>query len=141
MKGDDIAERLLEFAVAVFEITTRLPANRPGRHLAFQLVRAGTAAGAHYEEARSAESRADFVHKICLVALEVRESRYWLNVIQRARFLETDLSRRLRKATELAAILAASAKTARTDSKPFAHWLFPFPGSQFPVRQFGSTLG
>ena len=26
MKGDDIAERLLEFAVAVLRITTRLPA-------------------------------------------------------------------------------------------------------------------
>jgi hypothetical protein len=27
MKGNDIAEGLLEFAVAVLEITTRLPAN------------------------------------------------------------------------------------------------------------------
>ena len=56
MKGDDIAERLLEFAVAVLRITTRLPADRPGRHLASQLVRAGSAGGAHYEEARGAES-------------------------------------------------------------------------------------
>ena len=116
MKCDDIAERL-EFAVAVLEITTRLPANSPGRHLASQLVRAGTAGGAHYEEARGAESRADFVHKIRLAAKEVRESRTWLNVIQRAKLLETDLSGLLREATELAAILAASAKTARTDSK------------------------
>ena len=36
MKGDDIAERLLEFAVAVLRITTRLPADSPGR--ALQLV-------------------------------------------------------------------------------------------------------
>ena len=79
MKGDDIAERLLEFAIA-------------GRRLASQLVRAGTAGGAHYEEARGAESRADFVHKIRLAAKEVRESRYWLNVIQRAKLLDKDLS-------------------------------------------------
>jgi four helix bundle protein len=117
MKGDDIAERLLVFAVAVLEITTRLPANSPGRHLASQLARAGTAGGAHYEEARGAESRADFVHKIRLATKEVRESRYWLNVIQRAKLLETDLSGLLREASELAAILAASAKTACTDSK------------------------
>ena len=51
MKGDDIAERMLEFAVAVLRITTRLPADSPGRHPASQLVRAGTAGGAHYEEA------------------------------------------------------------------------------------------
>ena len=117
MKGDDIAERLLEFAVAVLELTTRLPANSPGRHLASQLVLAGTAGGAHYEEVRGAESRADFVHKIRFAAKEVRESRYWLNVIQRAKLLDTDLSGLLREATELAAILAASAKTARTGSK------------------------
>ena len=117
MKGDDIAERLLKFAVAVLELTTRLPASSPGRHLASQLVRAGTAGGAHYEEARGAESRADFVHKIRLAAKEVRESRYWLNVIQRAKMLDTDLGVLLREATELAAILASSAKTARRSSK------------------------
>ena len=37
-----------------------------------------------------------------------------LNVIERAKLLETDLSGLLREATELAAILAGSAKTART---------------------------
>ena len=49
--------------------------------------------------------------------MKVRESRYWLNVIQRAKLLDADLSGLLREATELAAILAASAKTARTGSK------------------------
>ena len=46
-----------------------------------------------------------------------RESRYWLNVIQRAKLLDKDLSGLLRDAAELAAILAASAKTARTAFK------------------------
>jgi hypothetical protein len=40
-----------------------------------------------------------------------------LNVIQRGNLLTTDLCGLLREATELAAILAASAKTARTGSK------------------------
>ena len=39
------------------------------------------------------------------------------HVIQRAKWLDADLSGLLREATELAAILAASAKTARTGSK------------------------
>ena len=34
MKGDDIAARLLEFAFGVLQVTTRQPANVPGRHLA-----------------------------------------------------------------------------------------------------------
>jgi four helix bundle protein len=65
MKGDDIAERLIELDVAVLKITTRLPANSPGRHLASQLVRSGTAGGAHYEEERGVASRPDFVPPSC----------------------------------------------------------------------------
>ena len=77
--------------------------------------------GAHYEEARGAESRADFVHKI-----------RWLNLIQRAKLLDKDLSGLLREAAELAAILAASAKTARTAFRELiAHSQFPVPGSLF----------
>ena len=60
--------------------------------VASQLVLAGTAGGVHYEEARGAESRADFVHKIRLRAKEVRESRCGLNVIQRAKLLDKDLT-------------------------------------------------
>ena len=43
------------------------------------------------------ENRADFVHKIRLAAKEVRESRYWLNVIQRAKLLDKHLSGLLRE--------------------------------------------
>ena len=39
MKGDDIAERLLEFAVAVLRITTRLPAELLPRRPPAQLSR------------------------------------------------------------------------------------------------------
>jgi four helix bundle protein len=114
MKGDDIAARLLEFTVGVLRLTTKLPANTAGRHIASQLVRSGTAGGANYEEARGAESRRDFVHKIRLAEKEVRESRYWLLVVERAGLVEADLGALLREAGELAAILAASAKTARS---------------------------
>ena len=57
------------------------------------------------------------MHKIRLAAKEVRESRYWLNVIGRAKLLHADLGGLLHGATELAAILAASAKTARAGTK------------------------
>ncbi|MBI3722350.1 four helix bundle protein [bacterium] len=62
MKGDDIADRLLEFSAQVLLIVGELPANGAGKHVARQLTRAGTSGGANYEEARAAESRADFAH-------------------------------------------------------------------------------
>ncbi len=113
MKGDNIAERLLEFAVAVLRVTTKLPTSSSGRHVVFQLARFSTAGGVHYEETRGAESQANFVHKIRLAAKEVGESCYWLNVIQRAKLLDADVCGLLREASNLAAILLASAKTAR----------------------------
>ena len=80
MKGEDIARRLLRFAVHVLRLVRELQRDSIGRHVARQLLRSSTAGGANYEEARSAESRADFAHKVGIAAKEVRQSRYWLRL-------------------------------------------------------------
>jgi four helix bundle protein len=114
-KGDDIAPRLLLFAVRVLQLVPRLQRNGPGRHVGRQLVRSATAGGANYEEARSAESRADFAHKVSIAAKELRESRYWLLLSSEANLLpEKPLDELASEASELIAILTASAKTARS---------------------------
>ena len=64
MKGDDISERLIEFAVRVLRLVDSLPKTLVGKHIGSQLARAATAAGANYEEGRGAESRADFIQQI-----------------------------------------------------------------------------
>ena len=111
--GSDIAARLLDFAVAVARAAATLPRDAAGRHVALQLVRSATGGGANYEEARAAESREDFVHKIGVAAKEVRESLYWLRFVQRSGWTSVDLDGAIREAGELAAILCASARTAR----------------------------
>ena len=83
MLGDDIADRLLEFASRALRIVGGLPNSREGKHVAGQLVKAGTAGGAHYEEARGAESKADFAHKVLLAAKEVGEAVYWIRLANR----------------------------------------------------------
>src|SRR6516164_7284863 len=87
LKGDDIAQRLLDYGVRVIRLAQSLLKNATGRHVAGQLLRAGTSAGANYEEARGAESRADFIHKLGIAWKEMRESRYWLRLIHRAALL------------------------------------------------------
>ena len=114
MKGDDIADRLLDFATEVLLVVAGLPKTPAAKHIARQLTRSGTAGGAHYEEARGAESRADFAHKVLLAAKEVGESAYWLRLIQRARLSRRPtLGRAIGESGELVAILKASARTAR----------------------------
>jgi four helix bundle protein len=114
MKGDELADRLLDFAVRIIELSARLPKNPAGRHIASQIVQAGTSVGAHYEEARGAESKADFVHKLGVALKECRETRYWLKVILRAKLLSggfpVDL---LAEADALCAILGQSILTAK----------------------------
>jgi four helix bundle protein len=73
-KGADIAERLLELAVNVLQVARTLPRDVAGRHIASQVVRSSTSGGANYEEARGAESRADFIHKLGIAAKELRET-------------------------------------------------------------------
>ncbi len=90
MVGDDIARRLLLFAVAIGEIAEKLPETRLGRHVAGQLLRSGTSPGPNYEEARAAESARDFVHKLSVCLKELRESVFWLRYIRAIRLLLAD---------------------------------------------------
>jgi four helix bundle protein len=114
--GRDIALRLLSYAVEVVRVAATLPKDPAGRHVALQLVRSATGGGANYEEARAAESREDFIHKVGVATKEVRESIYWLQLIQRSAWVRVDLCAAIREAGELAAILGASVRTARARS-------------------------
>jgi len=111
--GSDIADRLLKLAVGVVRLTARLPKGAAERQVTLQLIRSATGGGANYEEARAAESRDDFVHKVGVAAKEVRETAFWLALIQRSGWISADLSGIMRETHELAAILGASARTAR----------------------------
>jgi len=43
-----------------------------------QLLKSGTSIGANIHEAQSAESKADFIHKIKIATKELEETKYWL---------------------------------------------------------------
>jgi four helix bundle protein len=115
-KGSDLANRLVEFAVVVLKISSELPKTVAGRQITSQLVRAATSAGANYQEARAAESNADFIHKVRIAAKEAREAAYWLQLAHRANLApkaSATLQSCHREACEVTAILVASARTAR----------------------------
>jgi len=79
----DLEERLLDFTCGVIDVVESLVRTRAGNHIGGQLIKSGTSPAGNYAEAQSAESRADFVHKLKIVLKELRESRVWLIVIQR----------------------------------------------------------
>jgi four helix bundle protein len=119
MKGDDISERFLELAVRVMALVAALPKTFVGRHIAQQLLRSGTGAGANYEEARGAESRADFIHKLGVAWKEAREAWYWLRLIHKSRLVKPErLENLLLEADALSRILSKSLTTTKRRKEP-----------------------
>ena len=112
---NELAERLLDFATGSVKLWARAGRTMPGRYIAGQLLRAASSAGANYEEACGAESRADFTHKLQIVLKELREARYWLRLMGRSQLATDDqLSALVDEAGILARMVGKSVVTAKS---------------------------
>src|SRR5437870_2976044 len=116
-QSDRLEERLIEFAAGIIRFAEELPKTTTGRHIALQILRSGTAAAPNYAEARGAESRADFIHKLGIVQKELNETSVWLRIVLRInREKEDVIVAILQENVELAKIITASIRAAKTRS-------------------------
>lgn len=117
-RADQLQERLISFAVRVVDLSVQLPRTRHGRHIAQQILRSGTATAANYGEARAAESRSDFLHKLRIVLKELNETLVWLQLIGRCSLAHGDRIRAIiAENQELCRIIGALVRTTRTADK------------------------
>lgn len=115
---NQIEDRLIDFAVAVVNMTARVPRTFAGTHIAQQLLRSATSPAPNYGEARAAESRADFIHKLRIALKELNETQIWLKLVQRASLVGADtVSPLLDECRQLSRIVTASIRTARNNLK------------------------
>lgn len=113
MKAQELEDRLVDFAVLVIGVVEALPSSKAGSHIGEQMIRSGTSPAPNYGEARSAESRKDFIHKMKIALKELRETMIWLKIIARKRLVDRSLvSSVITECDELLAIFIASTKTA-----------------------------
>jgi four helix bundle protein len=113
-KSDQLEKRFIAFAAAIVSLSSKLPRTPQGRHICDQILRSGTSAAANYGEARGAESRADFIHKLKIVFKELNETTIWLEVIVQSSLLPAEtLAANIAENRELCRVIAASIKTAR----------------------------
>lgn len=68
----------------IIDFTETLEAKRKF-NLSNQLFRSGTSIGANVREAKNAESKADFIHKMKIAAKEADETEYWLLLCKQAK--------------------------------------------------------
>lgn len=81
--NNDLAERLFVFAIEVLKYLRTIKNDYESQVLKHQLVKSCTSVGANYEEAQGASSRADFNNKIKISLKEIRETSYWLRILQK----------------------------------------------------------
>ncbi len=118
MDADVLSDRLLKYAARVMDVVEALPSKKTATHCGNQLLRCGTSPGANYEEARAAESRDDFIHKCGIVLKELRESRYWIRLVDRRKYVRPgSLATLLQESLELVLIFSKSISTARSSRK------------------------
>ncbi len=113
-RGFDLQDRLIDYAVRIIKLSEVLPETRVGKHISSQILRSGTSPAPNYGEAQSAESPADFVHKLKIALKELRETEIWLKIIMRAQMVKPAVlvEPLLQETDELIAILFKSVETA-----------------------------
>lgn len=111
-------ERLILFASTIIDIAEALPQSFAGNHLSRQLIRSGTAPALQYGEAQSAESRADFVHKMKIALKELRETYNCLRIIKEKAWIAIKrLDPVLDENNQLISIFVKSIATAQSNKE------------------------
>ncbi len=104
-----ITDRTFEFSVRIINLCKVLnESSGVGRTLSQQLLKSGTSIGANVEESQSAQSTADFIHKLEISLKEARETKYWLRLLIATELISEDrLLPMLGEINELINIIAA----------------------------------
>jgi four helix bundle protein len=113
-KKFDLDDRLIDFAVAVIKFVENLPGSKAAAHLGGQLLRSGTSPSLNYGEAKSGESKNDFIHKMKVCLKELRESYNCLRIMNRAGIYlyEKEVLYLIQECNELISIFVKSIGTA-----------------------------
>ena len=119
MNSINLEDRLVEFSISILSISEKFPKNSfKSKHLSNQLVRSGTSVSLNYGEARAAESRKDFIHKMKIVLKELRETHICLKIASRAKIINKSklVDSSMKENNELISIFVSSINTAQKAS-------------------------
>jgi len=118
-KKFDLQDRFIDYAVRIIKLSEALPNTKTGNHIRSQILRSGTSPAPNYREAQSAESKADFIHKLKISLKELRETEVWLKIIIKSELIKPKLNviPLLTETDELISILFSSIETAKKNEK------------------------
>ncbi len=103
----DLNKRLFAFAISVIKFCRKLNDSTEYEIIQWQLIKSATSSGANYEEAQAASSKKDFKYKIDISLREMRESNYWIRILQEINNRNLDIERLINESEELKKILGS----------------------------------
>ena len=112
---NELRELAIEFALKVSDICEGI---KGCRAYVDQIIRSSSSIGANLFEAKYAQSRADFIHKLEIALKECSETEYWLELLHRKNKL-TDEQYKVLKSTcgTIHRKLIASVTTAKKNAQ------------------------
>jgi len=109
----DLRERLFEFGLLTLRVVQFLHTRGPiGIAVSSQILRAGTSAGANYEEADDGSSRRDSIAKKKIVLRELKECRWRMRLVRAAGLLTANQDPVIKESDELVRILSTVIRNA-----------------------------
>lgn len=106
----DLSERLVSLAAETMILLNQTNMSFLPKPTKEQLIKSSSSPGANYEEAQAASSRRDFHHKCKISLRELRETNYWLKVIQKTGHTEKKIQQLIDETTELVKIFTTICK-------------------------------
>jgi four helix bundle protein len=119
MVSDNVlVDKTISFSIRIVKCYNYLQDEKKEFVMSKQLLRSGTSIGANVHEAIFAQSRADFVSKMNIALKEANETSYWLLILSKTAYLESNVYISLRQdIDEIIRILISTLKTTRKNEK------------------------
>ena len=117
-KTFDIRDRVFNYALKAIKLYQYVVEEKTGcgRILGKQYLRLATSIGANIEEAQSAESKVDFIHKFSIAQKEAKESLYWLKLLEKSSFVSKNrLIFLIQETDEIIAIITSIIKNTKNN--------------------------
>ncbi len=108
-----LKDKSFDFALRIVNLSKFLSTEKKEYVLSKQILRSGTSVGALISESEYAESKKDFIHKLRIALKEANETKYWLELLYKAEYIEKNQSKSLiNDVTELIKLLISSINTS-----------------------------
>ena len=114
MKENVVREKSMAFAIRIVNLNKYLCDTKKEFVMSKQVLKAGTSIGANLAEADCAISSKDFLAKAYIAFKECSETKYWLELIHKTKFInEGEYASLIGDCNEIFKILSAITKTMR----------------------------